>query len=926
MANDLTGDFDVVAEFSIPGVNRVLAAMHRAGRFPHSTAIRVDDVPPPSPHAGLFTPLIVGIVDSFGDAAVNHNLIPASSVLPGQLTTGNRLSSALDLVVNGDLAGVEIPPIVPSHLRGRAQLQVFPPRIEVADGSGTNITVRLQFISRYFPDPHTSPLAEFVRGEVRITASVNQIASQTANVVEIELKANNLIINFTPIWSNKPLSAADLAAVSLLIRNALKASFLPSTATLPSNVKHMQFKTLLGAQSAVAALLNIDGPRGNPASVNNVFLGAGDAFAFAAGRDFILAAFNQAVGDVAGQQFQFSFDIDWPWPVPNQHVVYTVTLNSATVDLQSGKIVLTIAGRATTPSWNIPNFNFRVRQVFTLRLAGATAELEVDGDVSLEITTGGIAGWLVNRFKNRALPTIRQRRDQIVNQTQTTVRRMLDANANLGGFLNSLLNPSIRPPISRGQETLRPELAYTSFEIKPSGIVLHGSLAVPAWPQPHVEFEHIPANSGGGIGPGDTIFHGPDYTALKSWIPGGTIQRYEWSYKGQTQPFHIDENRFVLIHPPPEVSTAEASTEAASGLIPPEIFDGVASTGAVTGFKPICLTVRGTRIASSGPAVAQPVSGTVCGYTKVSVLQGLESSLDGALLMVALAQPGPRGLVEVAGHASARSDGASGGTPNRIVHFADERTIGHLEFLTQALRESGRKDAATAILAVLVPDLMAKSRFTEGVIYAEDQGGNWARAFGVNTTQRPLTLVVGPKGDIVWQQEGELDSATLAAALRRVLVKSEPVRPRMQWSNLRIGRPTPNFLFEYAPGRGLTLRKLEGRPVVLIFWKSSSKPSLETVRDLQETTRKAGGDGPVVLAINDGETPELAKKIAAENRLSAILVPDPKRSISLAYGVNLWPTTVFIDTLGLVREIRYGRFAGEHAEYPSPEKLPTQVE
>lgn len=917
MANELTGDFDVVAQFAVPAANRLLAAMHRAGRFPHSTAIRVDDVPP-RPDLGSLNPSIVAIVDSFGDANVNHNLIPTSSILPGQLSTANRLSSALDLVVNTDLAGVFVDPVVPSHIRGRAQLQVFPPRIEVADGSGTNITVRLESLSRYFPDPQTSPLAEFVRGELRITTGVNQIASQTANVVEIDLKADDVIINFTPISSSKPLSAADLAAVSLLVRNALKTSFLPSNATLPSSVKHMQFKTLLGAESAVAVLLNLDGPRGNPASLNNLFLGAGDAFAFAAGRDFILAAFNQAVGDVAGQQFQFSFVIDYV--VTTDRINYTVTLNSAAVDLQSGKIVLTITGRATTPDWP-PNFNFRVRQAFTLRLAGATAELELDGDVSLEITSGGIGGWLVNRFKNRALPTIRQRRDQIVNQTQATVRRMLNADGILGGFLNSLLNPSIRPPISRGQESLRPELAYTSFEIKPSGIVLHGSLAVPAWPQPHVEFEQIPASSGGPIGPGDVIFHGPDYTALKSWIPGGTIQRYEWSYKGQTQPFHIDENRFVLIHPQPGASTAEASTAAASGLIPPEIFDGMASTGAVSGFVPICLTVRGTRIASSGPALAQPVSGTVCGYTRVSVLEGLASSLDGALLMVALAQPGPRGLVEIAGHASAaRPDGASGGTPNRIVHFADEKTLGHLDFLTQALRESKRADAATAVVAVLTPDQLGKSRYAEGVIYAQEQGGVWARAFGVKATRRPLTLVLGPKGQALWQHEGELDSGTLAAALRRVLVKSEPPRPRMLGSNLRIGRQAPNFLFEYAPGRGLTLRKLEGREVVLIFCESSSKQSLEAVRDLQETARTAGTQGPIVLAINDGEAPELAKKGAAENRLSVTLVPDPKRNISLAYGVNLWPTIVFLDAFGLVREIRYGRFAGAHVETPSREK------
>ncbi len=284
--------------------------------------------------------------------------------------------------------------------------------------------------------------------------------------------------------------------------------------------------------------------------------------------------------------------------------------------------------------------------------------------------------------------------------------------------------------------------------------------------------------------------------------------------------------------------------------------------------------------------------------------------------MVALTQPGPGGLVEVAGHASARADGADGGTPNRIVHFADEKTAGHLEFLTQALRESKREDAATAVVAVLTPDQLAKAHYTESVIYAEEHGGAWARAFGVKTT-RPLTLIVGPKGNIVWQQEGDLDSEKLAAALGKNLASGGPVSPRMLGLSLRIGRPAPNFVFEFAPGRGVTLRKLVGRPVVLVFWKSSSKPSIEAVRDLQQPTGKAGGQGPMVLAINDGEAVELAKRAAAENGLSAIVVADPQRSISLAYGVTLWPTIVFLDAFGLVRKIRYGRLAGENVESPS---------
>jgi peroxiredoxin len=123
--------------------------------------------------------------------------------------------------------------------------------------------------------------------------------------------------------------------------------------------------------------------------------------------------------------------------------------------------------------------------------------------------------------------------------------------------------------------------------------------------------------------------------------------------------------------------------------------------------------------------------------------------------------------------------------------------------------------------------------------------------------------------------------------------------------NLRIGGPPPDFVFEIAPGRRLTLRKLAGRPVVLCFGKSASATCHEAVRDAGKASQKAGR--PVVLAINDGEAPVSAKQAAAAHPLEATVVADPQRRISSAYGVEIWPTTVFIDAAGLVRSIQYGR-------------------
>src|SRR5262249_18605801 len=286
MANNLTGEFDLVAEFALHAANRMLASMHRSERFQHSIATRVDDTLVDPNHASVF-----GGIDASGTALANHLQIgdaPTGPRRPPSLTS----LLLLDGVVNTNVGVLEIPPIVPSLLKGKAQLQLFPPTVDVPDASGNRLTVHIPMMSRYFPDKNTAPLAEFIRGDIQITASITQVVSQTARVIEVDLRSANVQINFTTSFTSRPLTAEDVAAVRLLLGNAMKTSFLPSNATLPAKIAHIQFKTMRATQRALAVLLNLSGGAGNPASATNIFLGAGDDFAFAAGVDFITAQFQ----------------------------------------------------------------------------------------------------------------------------------------------------------------------------------------------------------------------------------------------------------------------------------------------------------------------------------------------------------------------------------------------------------------------------------------------------------------------------------------------------------------------------------------------------------------------------------------------------------------------------------------------------------
>ena len=913
MANDLTGDFDVVIQFTVAAVNRILAAMHQLERFPHSISARVEDNHQPDVMPDR--PTLVSMVDASGEAVSNHQRIGRPLPVSGALAT-SATAALLDPVVNINVGGLEVAPIVPSHFQGRAQLQIFPPTIQIADSSGTKISVSIRMLVRYFPDPGTNRAAEFIRGELQLTAGVNQVASQSGNVIEIGIKAANVGVRFTPLWSSSPLTAEDIAGIEQFIRNSLKTSFLPSNSTLPSTIKKVQFKTLSGGGGAVAMLLDLNETTGNPASANSLFLGGQDQFAFGVSAEFVKSVFQPTIDSILSRPLDpVKFDID-AW-FHTWHITYIITLNNASLDLENDWMVLTLTGHAHTGRSWLPDFDFTVRQKLGLEPNGSSASLTI-GDTSID-TTSTIA----NAFKGSALDSIRKVRDGALAESgaQGVVGEKLDAYVQLGAFLDSLLQPARK----RWYNDRGYVLAYTSAEIRPSGIVLHGAFSLATWHEPHVEYEQIPTDNtsqpGFGAGP-VTVFDAPDYSALRSWIPGGIIQRFEWKNYGETQPGFSDENRFVLIHSPPQSVMGDVSTGngggsgsggAAGGLAGIDVTNIVVATTGEFDHSTLCLTLHGTRLSPSGPVVAQPVSATVCGYNSFPLPGDFGVEEDGYSPAIALARRGANGHVEVTGHTEAMPDRTGSSAPNVIVHFADGARADAPGILSQALKQTKRNDAPAAIIVVASRDRLAQMRYVTGVTYAEEDGGTWAKRFGVSTSRRPVTLVVAPDGKIVWKHEGELDAQSLSAALGKSLVARTPVRPSLLRTGTRAGQQAPNFLFEYAPGHQITFSKLAGRPAILLFLRPSSTPIVEALRKVRANARATTSESLVVLAILDGKEGQRAKS-APDLGDSVTMVPDPDRKIANAYGVTVWPTTLFVDARGVVTNSSHGNGGRENAK------------
>jgi len=101
---------------------------------------------------------------------------------------------------------------------------------------------------------------------------------------------------------------------------------------------------------------------------------------------------------------------------------------------------------------------------------------------------------------------------------------------------------------------------------------------------------------------------------------------------------------------------------------------------------------------------------------------------------------------------------------------------------------------------------------------------------------------------------------------------------------------------------------------------------MTTIGNLHRAFAQPGIDAPLLIAINDGESGEFARGLAAIEEGEVIVVPDPARQTASAYGVTLWPTTVFLDAQGLVQEVRLGLISVQDLEAPVGSRSPQSVQ
>jgi peroxiredoxin len=404
------------------------------------------------------------------------------------------------------------------------------------------------------------------------------------------------------------------------------------------------------------------------------------------------------------------------------------------------------------------------------------------------------------------------------------------------------------------------------------------------------------------------IDEGRAFSALATWIPGGKIDRYIWSWTG-----HGGKKPAKLF------STSERSSTDTHRFIFPKP-PGMDPLGSVA------LRIEGTQTGADGVAVPVAAESTPQLRDAFGTLVESPAWWEPLTTPVWLedGKPGARLKDLIAGHITLQSDEPRGRqlTHNTLVYFPDWRADGPLEPVARAMAAMRRRKVSLVLIVVLPEDALdnrrsdleakldpVSSRFAGRLMVTTDQAGGWSRAFAVD--RRPSAHIVDARRQFAWNSRGDIAPAAMAVALdRHVLPAFAPrarvLRPKVSGCGCGC-HGAPDITFEDEKGERFALHRMRGRNVILNFFQSWSAPCIRELQRLQTLQKKRPkGGGPYVVAFHGGNDEEAIAGLRKRHGLTFSLVQDRNQAIARQYGIACWPTTIAINPDGSIGRMQLG--------------------
>lgn len=125
-----------------------------------------------------------------------------------------------------------------------------------------------------------------------------------------------------------------------------------------------------------------------------------------------------------------------------------------------------------------------------------------------------------------------------------------------------------------------------------------------------------------------------------------------------------------------------------------------------------------------------------------------------------------------------------------------------------------------------------------------------------------------------------------------------------------INQPAPDFTLTNLAGDTVSLADMRGRVVFLNFWATWCGPcrrEMPAFDAFMAEQAELGDAGAIILAVNDGETPEQITAFFEEIGIAGIpVLLDRASAVRQRYSVFAMPTTYIIDANGVVRNVKFG--------------------
>ena len=868
LSNPLTGQFDAVLEVSGSTVNRLLASMHQNDRLNPKT--------PTLPH-----------------------------VVQGRIDAGT--------------------------MHGAMHAQVSVPRIKLIGGSTDRFHLELSIRARYVPDSGSDPLPEFIHGTVGADYLVEKVDPTCrgwrhiaddylwVRVVEESVTFRGSAVDDLTVGGLGVITGEDDATinarVTALIATLLKTQFEATPHKVSRAFRPGSLRSLDGGSdgTAVAIPLSLDGsaPLGSISGVNQVFL-AGRDFAVAVNRDVILAGIQDALdqfraGFYLQPRFQYTLTVAWV-DVVDIDITWGVRLTAGTAEWLGpqpfagggGVVRVNVTGEAKTNDSQY-NWSFNVTQYVVVDFDAASESFTaaLSGDAAVDLVYNGP---YASEAKAAAGP-------QVTNAIRNQIRSLsgvVGGGAGLGGS---------RAKLEAQLQTLDDHAStwFDGAEFNADGVVVRGGIGLASRRKPKVAFTKTGERDG--------------YSALNSWMPGGRVDRFRWSWSWAdgTTPGGSGggDDRFVLRRPPggwgrfgPILSIAD----------PLPGLDGQGS---------VCLVVEGVQVDAGTGRFVDVTTVATCyryGFIDTAVITaGPRLFLRDRSFVGAegeeLTHPTEDALVEVV------PGGSSTDVANLLVlRVGDEWDPELADSLHEGIRACTRNDAGLQVLVLLPDDLVERAGRTAlttvlddvrdleaPVVVNEDVDGAWSKALNLSAGA-PAWVLVTPSGGVAWAHHGSIQSDSLAEALDGHLFPSGA--PGFGRLDPPIGIDVTIPPWSLHPGdQGSCppppVGRLDVRSVIT-FTQPNSDSSRRAVQWVGRDLASDGSDVYTAVVV-DAPFADESDVRAAGLGPSSVVIADGDGVVARRFGIRRWPTTLVLDGEGAVVSVLAG--ADEEHRLPTPQRV-----